>query len=91
MNKKQRIAMYGLEKKSPSAAALWSLLLVGGGQVYNEEAGKGIAMLVGCVILWFLLLGWILWIASPIEAYNTAKKHNKKLLLKYDLTTLDVM
>ena len=33
-------------------------------------------MLIGCVILWFMLLGWIINIWSWIDAYQTAKRMN---------------
>jgi hypothetical protein len=35
------------EKKSPNTALLWSLLITGGGQIYNEEITKGLLMLAG--------------------------------------------
>ena len=37
--------MYLAEKKSPESALCWSLLMAGGGQMYNGEIGKGFFML----------------------------------------------
>ena len=94
MNKKQKkknIELYELNKKSPGAAAGISLLLVGGGQIYIGETGRGILQLIICIALWFVFLGWIMWIVSPIDAHQMTKRYNKKLLLKYDLEESDVM
>ena len=62
--------------KSPGIALLLSLLICGVGQMYNGQVGKGILMLIGCIALWFVLLGWIVWIWSMIDAYSTAKQMN---------------
>jgi TM2 domain-containing membrane protein YozV len=64
--------------KSPGVALLLSLLICGVGQMYNGQVGKGILMLVGCIFLWFIFLGWIIWIWSMIDAYQTAKRMNLK-------------
>lgn len=42
--------------KSPGTALLFSLLLVGGGQFYNEEVGKGFLMLGLDAASWFVYL-----------------------------------
>lgn len=62
--------------KSPGLALVLSLLICGGGQMYNGQIGKGILMLIGCILLWFVLLGWIISIWSIVDAYQTAKKMN---------------
>lgn len=62
--------------KSPGIALLLSLLICGVGQMYNGQAGKGILMLVGCILAWLFLLGWIVWIWSMVDAYSTAKQMN---------------
>ncbi|MFH1962229.1 MAG: DUF5683 domain-containing protein [bacterium] len=41
---------FAQEEKNPSAAVLWSLLVTGGGQIYNKETIKGILMLGGTVV-----------------------------------------
>jgi len=33
-------------------------------------------MLIGCILLWLVLLGWIIWIWSMVDAYSTAKQMN---------------
>lgn len=70
--------------KSPGIALLLSLLICGVGQMYNGQVAKGVLMLLGCIVLWFVLLGWIIWIWSMIDAYQTAKKmtllHQQRLM-----------
>jgi TM2 domain-containing membrane protein YozV len=66
--------------KSPGVALLLSLLLCGAGQMYCGRVGKGILMFIGCVVLWFILLGWTVWIWSMIDAYATAKEMNLRYL-----------
>ncbi|MBU2982660.1 DUF4339 domain-containing protein [Lentibacter algarum] len=62
--------------KAPFVAALLSLLIVGVGQMYNGEVGKGVLMLFGCILLWAAMLGWIINIWSIIDAYSVAnRKH----------------
>jgi TM2 domain-containing membrane protein YozV len=52
------------------------LLIVGLGQIYNGEVGKGLLMLIGCVVLWTVFLGWIINIWAIIDAYSVAnRKH----------------
>ena len=62
--------------KSPGVALLLSFLICGVGQMYNGQVGKGFLMLIGCVALWFALLGWIVWIWAMVDAYTTAKEMN---------------
>lgn len=62
--------------KSPGIALLLSLLICGVGQMYNGQVAKGILMLLGCIALWFVLLGWVVWIWSMVDAYTTAKRMN---------------
>lgn len=59
--------------KSPALALILSILIVGLGQIYNGEWGKGIGMFVVCIVLWFVFLGWIINIWSWIDAYTTAR------------------
>lgn len=60
--------------KSPGIALLLSLLICGVGQMYNGQVAKGILMLIGFVLLWTVLLGWVIWIWSMVDAYSTAKQ-----------------
>ncbi len=66
----------GAAAKSPGIALLLSLLFCGIGQMYNGQVGKGILMLIGSILAWFVLLGWVIWIWSMIDAYHTAKTMN---------------
>lgn len=69
--------IYGeMGPKSPGLALVLSFFICGVGQMYNGQVGKGIGMLVFCVVLWFVLLGWVIWIWSMIDAYSTAKAIN---------------
>jgi TM2 domain-containing membrane protein YozV len=66
--------------KSPGVALLLSLLLCGAGQMYCGRVGKGILMLIGCIALWVIMLGWAVWIWSMADAYFTAKNMNLRYL-----------
>jgi TM2 domain-containing membrane protein YozV len=59
--------------KSPGVALLLSFLLCGAGQLYNGDIGKGFMMLIGCILLWLVFLGWIINIWSMVDAYSRAK------------------
>lgn len=63
--------------KSPGVALLFSLLIVGAGQIYNGEVGKGILMFIGCVVLWMVMLGWIINIWSLIDAWSVASRKRR--------------
>ena len=82
MNKKQKQQLYELKKKSPGTAAVLSLLFTGLGQWYCGRIGRGFVMLFLQIFLWFLLLGWIMWIVAPIDAYGVAKETNRILALE---------
>lgn len=63
--------------KSPFLAAILSLFIVGVGQMYNGEVGKGFLMLFGCILLWTVMLGWIINIWAILDAYSVAnRKHD---------------
>lgn len=66
--------------KSAGTALILSILIVGLGQLYNGQIGKGILMFFGCILLWFVFLGWIINIWSWIDAYKTAKAMNERYL-----------
>lgn len=72
------------ELKNPGIAAVLSFLIVGLGQVYNGEIGKGIVL----ILIYFIALGTILigigiflvpvlWLYGVLDAYNTAKRLNE--------------
>lgn len=62
--------------KSPAVAVILSLLILGLGQIYNGEIGKGILFFVSNLLLWVVLLGWIIWIWAAVDAYQKAKRIN---------------
>lgn len=71
------------DEKSAGLAAVLSALVVGLGQLYNGQIGKGIAFFVLAIILGitiFIGIGLILvpifWIYNVYDAYDTAKKIN---------------
>jgi TM2 domain-containing membrane protein YozV len=66
----------GVGPKSPGVALLLSLVICGAGQMYNGQVGKGILMLIGCLLAWLVFLGWVIWIWSMVDAYTTAKDLN---------------
>ena len=70
-------------EKNPVLAAILSLLIVGLGQIYNGQIGKGIVLIICyvisivlCTILIGIPLLVILWIYGIYDAYNTANKIN---------------
>ena len=86
MNKKEKNQLiYNDKKKNVITATALSLMIVGGGQVYNGEIGKGVLMFVACCLMWLFMMGWIWWIIAPIEANHAAKRHNRLLRLDLDL------
>ena len=68
--------------KSPGVALLLSLLLCGAGQMYCGRVGRGLLMLISALLLWVVMLGWIRWIWSMIDAYSIAKQMNLRYLLR---------
>ncbi|MCJ8142784.1 GYF domain-containing protein [Ancylobacter sp. A5.8] len=66
--------------KSAGLALVLSILIVGLGQLYNGQIGKGLLMFIGCIVLWFVFLGWIINIWSWIDAYQTAKAMNARYM-----------
>jgi TM2 domain-containing membrane protein YozV len=69
--------------KNPGLAAVLSFFIVGLGQIYNGQIGKGLILLVFYIIslvLCLVLIGFILvpilWIYGIYDAYKTAEKIN---------------
>ena len=81
MNEKNKI-LYEVRKKNPILAGILSFFVTGTGQMYNGEVGKGILLFLGSVVLWFVLMGWTVWIYSIWEANKTAKLKNVELALE---------
>ncbi|TVQ98243.1 MAG: hypothetical protein EA398_13555 [Deltaproteobacteria bacterium] len=67
-------------QRDPTLAGVLSFLFVGAGQLYNGEPGKAIGMFFGCILLWMVLLGWVVNIWSIVDAVQTAKERNQRLL-----------
>ncbi|RDV40144.1 hypothetical protein FRC96_09165 [Lujinxingia vulgaris] len=59
-------------------ALLLSLILCGTGQIYNGEVSKGIIMMVLCILLWLVLLGWVVHIWSIVDAVVVAERINRQ-------------
>ena len=74
------VGMGEAKLKSAGTALLLSILICGAGQMYNGQIGKGLGMLVLCVLLWFVFLGWIINIWSWVDAYRTAKAMNDRYM-----------
>jgi len=75
------------EKAKPSTRALLLSLIFGGwgGQFYNKQYLKGVAILLGQIVSVFLILfgiGFItiplLWIGGTIDAYMVRKRMSRK-------------
>ena len=69
--------------KNPGLAAVLSFLVMGLGQIYNGEIGKGLLFIVLyaiSIVLCFVLVGFIttpiLWIYGIYDAHKTAKEIN---------------
>lgn len=84
---------YLAKKKDPAAAGLFSLLLVGGGQFYNNQPGKGLIMLLGqIVVATFVVKDDIPWyslfplpVISLVDATVSASNINAELRQKYGI------
>ena len=70
---------YAKPSKSPGLALVLSLLIIGLGQLYNGEGGKGVMMFLLAVFLTPLTAG-VLWLPlaiwSAVDAYSSAKNIN---------------
>lgn len=71
-------------QKNPGLAAILSFFIVGLGQIYNGQIGKGIGLMVAAMIsglLCTVVIGFILlpavWIYAIYDAYKTAEKINQ--------------
>jgi TM2 domain-containing membrane protein YozV len=71
------------QEKNPGLAAILSFFIVGLGQMYNGQIGKGLLLLVAAIIsgiLWTIFIGIIfsivIWIYAIYDAYTTAQRIN---------------
>jgi len=72
--------------KNPTTATILSFFVMGLGQIYNGQIGKGILFIVLYAVSWVLmwvLIGFIttpiLWIVGMVDANRSAKKINEKI------------
>jgi len=72
--------------KNPATATILSFFVMGLGQIYNGQIGKGIVFIILYAISWllmFVIIGFIttpiLWIWGMIDANRSAKKINEKI------------
>lgn len=91
MNTTSAQLQYMEQRKTPAVAILLSLIISGAGQIYNGEAGKGIAMIIGYILCWAasslifpILLLIVLWIYGMVDANTKAKEFNDSLKLRLD-------
>ncbi|HOJ07786.1 MAG: hypothetical protein LC124_03145 [Ignavibacteriales bacterium] len=69
-----------LNRKEPWLAAILSLFIGGVGQIYCGKIGRGIIFLIIDLILWFTIIGALVWgIVAAVDAYNIAKDINYKI------------
>lgn len=86
MDKQEKVRrIYRLKRKSPGAAVGLSLLIIGAGSMYSGKVASGLVQILISIFLWFFMLGWIMWIVSPIIAYHDAKNYNEMLELELDI------
>ncbi len=74
-----KLIVYESYKKSEAVALLLSFLFPGLGQIYVGKVGRGLAFLIGTIVLTIITFGiggFIVWVWNIIDAYNQAKKHN---------------
>ena len=90
MTKQKRYDMYDEYVKIPSSGVLLSLLITGGGSLYARQYVSAIIQFLVAVALWSVLMGWIMWINSPIIAYHDVKTYNRRLALRYDIPEEDM-
>ena len=73
--------------REPGTALLWSLLITGGGQIYNGQIAKGLVMLGAEVVALAVMslsetpeigIAIAIPIWSMVDAYSTAKRLNKE-------------
>jgi|YelNatPaOPRAMG01_1025707.scaffolds.fasta_scaffold362959_2 TM2 domain-containing membrane protein YozV/ribosomal protein S27AE len=74
-----------VEIKNPGLAGVLSFFIVGLGQIYNGQIGKGIILIILYIIsiaLCWVIVGFILlpilWIYGIYDAYKTAKRINSE-------------
>ncbi|MDO5848418.1 MAG: zinc ribbon domain-containing protein [Methanobrevibacter sp.] len=77
-----------VEKVNPIKSAIFSAIVPGIGQVYNNQPKKGLIIfviwIIGVILILFIV-GWIIvvimWLYSIYDAFTSAKKLNEGILL----------
>jgi len=71
--------------KNPGIALLVSFFIPGLGSMMNGQVGKGVGILVGYIVSWFLtiiLIGFVglvaFWVWGMVDAYQGAKSWNAR-------------
>lgn len=74
------------QERNSGIAAVLSFVIIGAGQVYNGEVGKGILFFLLAfvfLLLTFVLIGLpfllVLWVYAIYDAYRTAENYNAGL------------
>jgi TM2 domain-containing membrane protein YozV len=67
--------------KNSGVAAVLSFFWPGLGQVYNGDIGKGVFLILLCIVLAFIpIIGWLvilmLWVLAMCDAYSRAESIN---------------
>lgn len=72
-------------RKEPALSLIISFFIPGVGTMINGEVGKGVAILIGFVVSWFLiiiLIGFLgilgFWIWGMVDAYQGAVEFNRR-------------
>ncbi len=72
--------------KNPAVATVLSFFIMGLGQIYNGQIGKGILFIcfyAVSIALMFVFIGFIttpiLWIVGMVDANRSAKRVNEKI------------
>ena len=66
MKKEDKERTYELKKKSVAGSVWASLVVTGLGHAYLGQWGKATLYLVLQLALWIVLMGWLMWIITPI-------------------------
>jgi TM2 domain-containing membrane protein YozV len=73
----------GTTSRNPVASLLASFLIPGLGTIINGETGKGVLILTGWIVSWFLVLATIglilvpaVWIYALYDAFQGARRYN---------------
>jgi TM2 domain-containing membrane protein YozV len=89
---------YMEQHKNPAVAAVLSFFISGAGQIYNGDVGKGVAMIVGCILCWLgsalvipLFLLPVIWICGMIEAHSRATEINASLKKKIETKSAEAI